>query len=186
MKRLFYLVDQIDSVEEISEDLHNHGITDWRFHILSKDAAGMFTRQLHGASILDKTDIVRWVERGALLGGGIAITIMLFGVLTGLYALPASAWLALVTFGVFAGGGIAGFGGITADNYRVRPYHEALEHGDYLVMVDVYKEDESEMKRLMEKNHPEARLQGEDSAFNNPFSITRLRPRHPMNIGSPR
>lgn len=28
MKRLFYLVDQMDSVEAISEDLHQEGITD--------------------------------------------------------------------------------------------------------------------------------------------------------------
>ena len=186
MKRLFYLVDRIDNVENISEDLHSHGITDWRFHILSRDTAGVFTRKLHGASILDKTDIVRWVERGALIGGGIAVAIMVLGMVSGLFSLPGSAWLALVAFGVFAGGGIAGFGGITAENYRIRPFHDALERGDHLVMVDVYDKDEAEMKRLMEKNHPEARLQGEDSAFNNPFSVTRLRSRQPVDTGGPR
>ena len=53
MKRLFYLVYQMDSVESISEDLHKEGITDWRFHVLSRDEAGLFTRKLHSASIFD-------------------------------------------------------------------------------------------------------------------------------------
>jgi len=186
MKRLFYLVKKIDSVEKISEDLHDHGIKDWRFHILSRDTAGIYTRQLHGASILDKTDIVRWVARGALIGGAVTVTAMVVSMLTGLFTLPASAWLALVAFGVFAGGGTAGFGGITAENYRIRPFHKALENGDHLVMVDVYDKDEAEMKRLMKKNHPEARLQGADSAFNNPFTFTRLRSRQPVDTGGPR
>ena len=53
MIRLFYLVSSIDSAKEISDDLHEHDVTDWRFHIVSKDEAGLYTHQLHTASILD-------------------------------------------------------------------------------------------------------------------------------------
>ena len=34
MIRLFYLVSSIDSAKEISDDLHEHDVTDWRFHIV--------------------------------------------------------------------------------------------------------------------------------------------------------
>jgi len=169
MKRLFYLVSAIDSVEEISEDLHEHGVTDWRFHILSKNEAGLYERHLHSASIFDRTDLVRFVERGAIIGGLFGLAFILPTVLLGFFELPTLAWVALFAFCVFAGGWIAGFGGITAENYRIRPYHDAVERGEYLVMVDVPKQYEDEMKRLMAKNHPEARLQGEDSSYNNPF-----------------
>ena len=42
MIRLFYLVSSIDSAKEISDDLHEHDVTDWRFHIVSKDEAGLY------------------------------------------------------------------------------------------------------------------------------------------------
>jgi hypothetical protein len=61
MRRLFYLVSSIDSAKEISEDLHKNGVTDWRFHVLSKDEAGLYTHNLHSASVSDRTDVVRFM-----------------------------------------------------------------------------------------------------------------------------
>lgn len=169
MKRLFYLVDRMDSVESISEDLHNEGITDWRFHVLSKDDAGLFTRRLHSASILDRTDLARYTERGAIAGALFAAAFIVTAKLTGALALPAIAWIALFLFMTAVGAWLAGFGGIGVENYRIRRFHDAIENGEHLVMVDVRKKDEQRMKELMASNHPEARLQSEDSTFNNPL-----------------
>src|SRR6056297_2320913 len=110
MKRLFYLVDSIGSLEEISEDLHEHGVTDWRFHIVSKDEAGLYTHQLHSASILDRTDLPRFVERGAIIGFVLALAIVLPLSLTDIVPLPAAAWVAMFAFMVAAGAWIGGFG----------------------------------------------------------------------------
>lgn len=175
MKRLFYLVDSIDSVEEISDDLHAHGITDWRFHIVSKDEAGLFNHRLHSASILDRTDLPRFVERGILIGavaGALAVGILTIAI--GL-DFPIGAWIALFAFAVVAGGWLAGFGGIQGENYRIRRFHDDIENGKYLVMVDVPRQDEQEMKRLMSARHPEAGLQAEGSSFNNPFAAAPVR-----------
>lgn len=169
MKRLFYLVDQMDSVASISEDLHNEGITDWRFHVLSKDEAGLFTRKLHSASILDRTDLARYTERGAIAGALFAVTFIVTAKLTGTIALPAIAWIALFVFMTAVGAWLAGFGGIGVENYRIRRFHDAIEDGKHLVMVDVRSKDEQRMKELMASNHPEAVLQKEDSAYNNPL-----------------
>jgi hypothetical protein len=169
MKRLFYLVDRMDSVEAISEDLHQEGITDWRFHILSRDDAGLFTRSLHSATIFDRTDLARYTERGAIAGALFAVAFMATVVLTGAFTMPSVAWIALFLFMAAAGAFLAGFGGIGAENYRIRQFHDAIEKGQHLVMVDVRKKDEARMKELMAKRHPEARLQREDSSFNNPF-----------------
>ncbi|TDT44534.1 hypothetical protein DES49_0644 [Halospina denitrificans] len=169
MKRLFYLVDQMDSVESISEDLHNEGITDWRFHVLSRDEAGLFTRKLHSASIFDRTDLARYTERGAIAGALFAMAFIVTAKLTGALVLPAVAWVALFLFMTAAGAWLAGFGGIGVENYRIRRFHDAIENGQHLVMVDVRKKDEQRMKELMASNHPDAQLQSEDSAFNNPL-----------------
>lgn len=170
MKRLFYLVDSIDSVEDISNDLHDRGITDWRFHIVSKDEAGLYTHRLHSASILDRTDLARFVERGVLVGLLFVVVVVLPMALFNVFGWPTAAWVALAVFAVIAGGWIAGFGGINAENYRIRRFHKDIQEGRYLVMVDVPKANVEEMKELMKKNHPEAELQGEDSSFNNPFA----------------
>ncbi len=169
MKRLFYLVDQMDSLESISEDLHREGITDWQFHILSKDEAGLFNRSLHRASILDRTDIARYTERGAIAGALFSLTFIITAIMTGALNWPTVAWVALFVFATAAGAWLAGFGGISAENYRIRQFHDDIENGRHLVMVDVSKADKTRMKQLMAKNHPEAELQGEGSSFNNPF-----------------
>lgn len=170
MKRLFYLVDSIDSLDEISDDLHKRGITDWRFHIVSKDEAGLYTHRLHSASILDRTDLPRFVERGMILGALFTLVLIVPMALWGVFGLPTSAYVAMGAFAIIAGGWIGGFGGINGDNYRIRKFHRDIEDGRHLVMVDVPKSDVAEMKQLMTKNHPEARLQGESSSFNNPFA----------------
>ena len=170
MKRLFYLVDSIDSVEEISDDLHDNGVTDWRFHIISKDEAGLFNHRLHSASILDRTDLPRFVERGVLIGALAGVLVVgILSLVVGL-TMPMGAWIALFAFSVVAGGWLAGFGGIQTENYRIRQFHDDIEAGKYLVMVDVRRQDEREMKRLMSLRHPEAVLRGEDSSFNSPFA----------------
>ncbi len=178
MKRLFYLVSSIDSAEDISDDLHRHGVTNWRFHIVSKDEAGLYTHQLHSASILDRTDLPRFVERGALAGLALAVIVVAPLAMLDLLDLPAAALVVLFCFLIAAGAWIGGFGGIGSENYRLGPYHEAIEAGKYLIMVDAHADHIPKVKELMTKNHPDAELQGWDSSINNPFARKR---RHAIN-----
>lgn len=175
MIRLFYLVSSIDSAKEISDDLHEHGVTNWRFHIVSKDEAGLYTHQLHSASILDRTDLPRFVERGAITGLVLALAFIVPLALLEVVNMPAAAWIALFIFVVVASGWVGGFGGIQNENYRLQPFHEDIEAGKYLIMVDAPKDHIPKVKELMTKNHPEAELRGKDSSINNPFASRRGR-----------
>jgi hypothetical protein len=170
MKRLYYLVPSIDGVQEISDDLHQQGVTDWRFHIVSKDEAGLYTHQLHSASILDRTDLVRFLERGVMVGAlaGICVIVAL-ALFMGL-ELPLGAWLAMFLFSLIAGAWIGGIGGISSENYRLRRFHDAIEAGSYLVMVDVPKTHVERTKESMKRNHPDAELQNVGSSVNHPFA----------------
>ncbi|WP_339799082.1 hypothetical protein [uncultured Marinobacter sp.] len=172
MKRLFYLAENIDSVQSISDDLHAHDVSDWRFHIVSRDEAGLYTHRLHTASVLDRTDLARYLERGAIIGAVIGVVaILVLAFITGMQW-PMAAWIALFLFATAAGAWAGGFGGIGAENYRIRRFHSDIEAGKYLLMIDVPQKHLADMKRLMMLNHPEARLQGVDSSFNQPFGTT--------------
>lgn len=170
MKRLFYLTRSIDSVADISDDLHAEGVSNWRFHIVSKDEAGLYTHRLHRASVIDRTDLVRYVERGMMIGTLLGAAFILTAQVTGALNWPMGAWVALMGFAILAGGWLGGFGGIGAENYRIRRFHNAIEQGQYLVMVDVPKKHVATMKQLMAENHPEAQLQAEGSNHTNPFA----------------
>ena len=83
MKRLYYLADTIESAESISSELHQEGITDWNFHIMSYDKKGLKSHHLHSTnSFVHEHDGIRLAERGALIGvvSGIfvAISFILF------------------------------------------------------------------------------------------------------------
>ncbi|WP_404369110.1 hypothetical protein [Marinobacter sp.] len=177
MRRLFYLVSSIESAKEISDDLHREGVSDWRFHIISRDEAGLYTHKLQSAGVADRTDLVRYVQRGALVGLVLGLAFVLPLAIFGFLGLPAAAWIALVVFLAVAGGWLGGFGGIQGENYRIAPFHDDIKAGKHLVMVDVPKEHIPKVKELMKKHHPEAELEGQDSAFNNPFASKRNRPR---------
>ncbi|UDL06436.1 hypothetical protein [Marinobacter sp. CA1] len=170
MKRLFYVVDRIDDVQDISDDLHARGIRDSRFHIVSRDEAGLYTHRLHRASILDRTDLARFVERGMLIGLVLALSFILPAMLWSGIQWPTLAWVALAAFAVMAGGWLGGFGGISSENYRIRRFHGEIEAGKYLVMVDVPRKFAVEIEQEMLENHPEAVLKGEGSSVNNPFA----------------
>ncbi|MBU6951093.1 hypothetical protein [Hahella sp. HN01] len=172
MKRLYYLTPTLQSAERVSESLHEHGVTDWHFHILSKDEAGLTRRRLHSANVLHKLDLIHSMERGllcgGLLGGSFVITAMIFSELGDLA--PPAVWIALLVFCVLAGTWIGGMAGVNMENYKIRRFHDAIDKGMHLLMIDVPKEDETVVKTLLAQQHPDAVEQGEDSTIINPFT----------------
>jgi len=72
----------------------------------------------------------------------------------------------LVAFGV----GLGAIYGLDYENIKVKRFHDQLEQGQYLIMIDSKKEDVAEIKLLImaHKNVAEA---GEDQTFVNPFEL---------------
>lgn len=171
MKRLYYLTHHIEAVDSISKTLHEAGISDWNFHVLSKDKAGLTTHRIHSTTPLHERDIIRSGERGALIG----VTVGLCGamIVAATNMLPSSAlgYLLMATL-VFVctmfGAWVGGFLGIQTENYKVRQFHDELEDGQYLLMIDVDASHEDTIRKLMSLCH-DATPMGDDTTLITPF-----------------
>lgn len=171
MKRLYYLTDSIDLTEEISNKLHAAGITDWHFHVLSKDEAGLKTHRIHSANYLQAYDIVHSGERGAMLG----IIVGILAAIATLIFQPFEKTLGIGTLAVVIaiitmfGAWVGGLLGISSENYKISRFHQDIEEGKHLIMVDIKPHQEIKVRQLMQSEFPEAKLQGEDTTHTNPF-----------------
>jgi hypothetical protein len=168
MKRIYYLSNNIDYVKAISDELHQGGISDWNFHVVSRDDAGLYTHHLHGSGPLQRCDFIHWALRGTLFG--LALSFFAVVGLLWLTNLPlvamVSTSLMLTMFSTWVGGLI----GISHVHYKVARYYDSLQAGEYLMMVDIPREHAAGIEALIEHHHRgEAKKVGESSRFDNPF-----------------
>ncbi len=173
MKRMYYLTDSLDSTEQISVDMRQQGIANWRFHVLSKDEAGLYERRIHSANDFQQLDIIRFGERGAVVGFIFAILVTIFVLNFKPFGPNPGALIYLAIFGFITmfGAWVGGLAGIASENHKIALYRNELEAGKYLIMIDVRKGQEERVKALMEQQHPEAKLMRVDSTFTNPFNF---------------
>jgi len=161
----------INIAQRVSDRLHEEGITDWNFHVLGKDKADVIRHHLHSTTPLQELDIIRSGERGVLAGFtfGVVATaaIAMFtsiGEHMGLIAQLAT----IVLFSLF-GAWLGGLVGVSSENYKIRRFHDDIEAGYFLLMIDVQPYQESEVREVVVE-FDQIRQSGEDTTFDNPFA----------------
>lgn len=160
MKRLYFLIPQIQAANAIVDDLLLARIEERHIHVVAKE--GVPLGRLPEAGVPQKSDLFPALQRGLAVGGGT-------GLLAGLLA---------VTFpplGLTLGGGAilatallgAGFGawfstmiGTDVPNSRHERFRQAIERGQLLMLVDVPKRRVDEIEELIRKHHRGADIQG--------------------------
>jgi hypothetical protein len=175
MKCFYFLSPTLADTEHIADDLHKAGVNDWFIHIISKNEAELERRHLHSSNYLETLDFLREGLIGAGLGlvAGVLLAFVLsvtqpFGM-----DVPLKAYvgviLLLTCFGTWQGGLM----GISAENKKLRQFHDDIEAGKLLILVYAHKDEETKVRAMMARLHPEARLVGEDARFYNPFTEPR-------------
>lgn len=177
MRRLYYLTESIDCAEKVSDDLHSKGVTDWNFHIMSKNKKAIRDHKLHSASyFFHEHDGIRSAERGAIIG----LIAGLLGIIGFLFVAPnlAAEYRTfpllsliftsgiLVAFGVFLGA----IYGLDFENVKVKRFHQQLEDGQYLLMIDVKKTDADEIINTL-SGYAEITQAGEGHSTVGPFQM---------------
>ncbi|QJD30154.1 hypothetical protein [Methylococcus geothermalis] len=175
MKRLYYLTDTLDSVERIAEALHKEGVSDWNFHVISKDQAGLYRRHIHSANFVQKSDVVRYAERGAMVG-------FLCSILGSVYVaseqpfgpdMSGMVYFAIFGFVTLFGVWVGGLMGMATENQKIAAYHGEIEAGKHLILIDAKAEEEERVRELMARTYPDAHLLRVGSTLINPFKFAR-------------
>lgn len=161
MRRLYFLVPNVESARKIVNELLLARVEVRHIHIVAKEGTPM--EDLPEAGVAQKSDFVPALERGLAVGGAT-------GALAGLVAVtfpPAGLALgggAVVLATALAGAGIGGWAssmiGSDAPNSRIKQFEKAIEGGELLMMVDVPKPRVDEIDELVKKHHPEAEISG--------------------------
>jgi uncharacterized membrane protein YeaQ/YmgE (transglycosylase-associated protein family) len=155
-RRLYFLLPNLASAERTLDDLLLARIEARRVHCLARRDQPL--GNLPEASFLQKTDTVHGAETGVVIGG-------IAGVIGGAIAVafpPGASSFELVTVlitgiaGAAFGTWVSSMVGTAVPNSRLARFHDEIEKGKILMMVDVPFTRIREITNLVMQRHPEA------------------------------
>lgn len=159
MRRIYFLVPDIEVTKKIVDDLLLARIEEKHIHVIAKRDTPL--EDLPEANLLQKSDFIPAVEQGVALGGAT-------GMLAGLVAVvlpPASTvvaggvLLAATLGGAGVGAWLSGMVGMNVGNRRLKEFEDAIEAGELLVLADVPRERVEEIEERVKQHIPEVELE---------------------------
>jgi hypothetical protein len=162
MRRLYFLVPDVAVGKKVVDELLLAHVEWKHIHVVGK--RGTPLEDLPEASHWQKSDVVPALQRAVPIGGAT-------GLLCGLVALALGPELVVAGGGVLLATSLAGVGigaylggmvGLNVENTRHKAFHDAIERGELLVIVDVPRERVEEITDRIKKAHPEAEPEGMD------------------------
>ena len=166
-----YLLSDLNSSERLAGLLESSGVPRNRIHVAHKDHAKVQKRHLNDLNFLEEFDIIHSAERGFIVGVILALLVGL-SVFEYLEGHPVASVITLFSCLVVVGFStwLGGLVGASSDNYRLQPFHDHIEQGGSLVLVDVDTRSDAELRSLVTNAFPEARPAGSGTTVDNPFA----------------
>ena len=176
MKCLYFLSPTLDVSQKVSDDLHEAGLLDWYLHVISKDETGLVQKHIHSSNYLETLDLFHGTTVGGLIGFALSSITVAAAVFTEYLgpSVPALAYFLFIVFFTMFGIWEGGLYGIDSENIKIKPFHDDIENGKYLVLVYADKTQEEAITSMMKTKHPESKLVGVDRHFINPFSKVKI------------
>lgn len=158
MRRIYVLLPSEDSCRAVVVELEANGIPQTHLHAVA--GLGHDLKDLPEANVWQRTELAHGLERGVGLGG-------VAGLLGGLLA------VAFPPAGIALGGGAllagtvagAGFGAIIVallgsqeHNHELDRFRGALVKGEILLLVDVSRHREAEVREIILRHHADAKI----------------------------
>jgi hypothetical protein len=160
MRRIYFLVPNIDVSKWIVDELLLARIAERHIHIIAKPGTSL--EDLPEANLLQKSDFIPAVEQGVAIGGAT-------GMLAGLVAIALPGTAPVIAGGVLLASTLAGAGvgswlggmvGMSYDSRRIKEFEEAIEAGELLVLADVPEDRVDEIETCVKKHLPQVEIEG--------------------------
>lgn len=164
MKRLYFLVPDAGSARSIVDELRDAGLGERHIHIVARDHEALEAAELPEAGLLEESDFIPALERGLAVGGATGLIAGIAAVTfppAGL-VLGGGAILATSLLGAGLGAWVSSMIGVSAPNTQLEEFQQAVDTGQFLMLVDVPASRAEEITALIESRHPEAEVRGVD------------------------
>lgn len=159
MKRIYFLIPNIDVAKKIVNELLLERIDERHIHVLAKRGTPM--ENLPEASYLQKSDFMPALEQGLTIGGltGLVSGVVALG-LTGGPIVIGGTLLATSLAGAAMGALMSSMVGSSVGNRQIKQFSDAIERGEFLMMIDLPKQRIEEIEKIVKRNHPDAMCEG--------------------------
>lgn len=158
MQRIYFLVPDIDTSRTIVTELKEAEVEEKHIHIVAADNVSL--EELPEASLLQKSDFLAAVERGIPLGAAAGLLAGLVTIVVpGGVAMGGGALLATMAAGAGVGSWMGSMVALDIPNSRHREFQQAIDRGEFLMLIDVPKERVLEIENLVLAHHSGAELE---------------------------
>lgn len=164
MKRLYFLVPDLDTTTGIVNELREIGVSEGNIAIVGKDHHALEQAHLHEAGAFASSDFGHAIARGVAFGGttgllaGIAaVTFPPMGLVLG-----GGAILGMGLFGAGAGAWASSLIGISVPERGIKRYEAAIEEGHLLMLVDVPRWQAESVCAVIRSHHPDVEISAYD------------------------
>lgn len=162
MKRLYFLVPDPATASSMVDELLLARVPEKHIHVVAREGTSL--GNLPEAGLAQKSDLIPAIERGIGLGGvtGTLAGLVAIAVPGGAVVSAGAIVLSLALAGSAVGAWVSSMIGVSVQSPRLRPYEQAIEQGQLLMMIDAPAERIDEIGAMVERLHPQAQAQGVD------------------------
>ncbi|MGM9480520.1 DUF1269 domain-containing protein [Roseateles sp. NT4] len=157
-KRIYWLLPHLSSARRTMDELLLARITEHHIHFVAAEGASM--DGLHAANVLQTSDLVEAAQNGALIGSGLGAAGGVAAAMAISAASPAAVVIGLAAVGAMLGTWSSSMIGSSTPSRRLKRFEQAIEEGQYLLIVDVPRTRITEIEELLARTHPEAHFEG--------------------------
>lgn len=157
MKRLCFLVPDVDSAHGIVDDIRGLGVKDSEIYVVANEDTPL--GDLPDAGYIQESDFYPQLRRGAAMGGTVGIIGGLVAMRVAGAVFGGAAVLLLGLIGAGFSALLASIAGSAFPNSRLSEFEEAIEAGHVLIIVDVPEARIEEIERLVNARHPEIEVE---------------------------
>ncbi len=170
MKQLHFLFKSLNDLQSACFELEDCGIDHSRLHVVTKSHLSLEKRNLNDTGLFGDSDMIHTGLRGALFGVPMALLaagIAWYFVGQSELGVVITGFITLVILGFCTW--VGGLVGVAHENWRISPYHDQIEQGKSLLLVDIEPHQEQTVLALIASQHREAMYTGESSSLESPL-----------------